>query len=262
VTLESLREESAKLVGITRYMVSQYGKAILARDSDARGFLTDVYLRGHPEERGKNLLVPTIPCVPLSELFPGIGSARLKLLARYDWLLADRFDRGADNLLCPKELLALCALVAHLKPASIFEIGTYRGATIANLALNAPEGARLRTLDKDLVELEDSEVVATFQGKGIERIHSDSKLYDYSPLHGSVDLVFVDGWHSNPEVDRDTENALKLVSPGGVIVWHDYNREYPDVVDCLRRLSRRLPLAQARDTALVIARMSAPPGPP
>jgi len=37
------------------------------------------------------------------------------------------------------------------------------------------------------------------------------------------DIIFVDGLHESQQVDRDIQNALKHLSPGGVIVMHDCN---------------------------------------
>lgn len=35
------------------------------------------------------------------------------------------------------------------------------------------------------------------------------------------DIIFIDGDHSHPQVLRDIENALAVLSPGGAIVMHD-----------------------------------------
>lgn len=37
------------------------------------------------------------------------------------------------------------------------------------------------------------------------------------------DIIFIDGLHESQQVDRDIQNALKHLSPGGVIVMHDCN---------------------------------------
>lgn len=37
------------------------------------------------------------------------------------------------------------------------------------------------------------------------------------------DIIFIDGLHESQQVDRDIENALKHLSPGGTIVMHDCN---------------------------------------
>jgi len=44
------------------------------------------------------------------------------------------------------------------------------------------------------------------------------------------DLVFIDGDHHSPVVDRDVENYFKLVRLGGIFCGHDYkNTAFPAV---------------------------------
>lgn len=40
---------------------------------------------------------------------------------------------------------------------------------------------------------------------------------------GTYDLVFIDGLHTAEQVQKDFENALKILSPNGFIVLHDCN---------------------------------------
>ena len=40
----------------------------------------------------------------------------------------------------------------------------------------------------------------------------------------AFDLCFVDGGHSELQVDHDTRQALRLVRPGGLIAWHDWGQ--------------------------------------
>lgn len=40
----------------------------------------------------------------------------------------------------------------------------------------------------------------------------------------AFDLCFVDGAHSQEQVDWDSRQALRLVRPGGVIAWHDWRQ--------------------------------------
>lgn len=37
------------------------------------------------------------------------------------------------------------------------------------------------------------------------------------------DIIFIDGLHKSEQVDRDIQNALKHLNPGGTIVMHDCN---------------------------------------
>ena len=63
--------------------------------------------------------------------------------------------------------------------------------------------------------------------------------FDYSPYHGRVDFVFIDGNHSIRYVASDTEQALKMLAPGGVILWHDYEQIHPKLVRYIDSLTER-----------------------
>ncbi len=39
-----------------------------------------------------------------------------------------------------------------------------------------------------------------------------------------LDILFIDGGHSNQTVERDTVNYVPLVAPEGYIIWHDMKR--------------------------------------
>lgn len=53
---------------------------------------------------------------------------------------------------------------------------------------------------------------------------SDAFFTDVVPtLKIMFDVVFVDGLHTADQVDRDIQNALKYLAPGGFIVLHDCN---------------------------------------
>lgn len=138
------------------------------------------------------------------------------------------------------ELKVICQIVLKHRPSVIFEIGTFEGRTTLNMALNAPE-AQIYTLDLPAAELSNTKMKiereeeayvnkvqsgARFVGHPaaarIQQLYGDSATFDFSPYYGTVDLMFVDGSHAYEYVISDTENALKLVKKGGVILWHDY----------------------------------------
>ena len=136
----------------------------------------------------------------------------------------------------------LAALCRALEAKTFFEIGTNRGRTAWTVARNNPE-CQLFTLDLPSreslasvafdVNASDRDFFAgewdrgeAFRGtpeeQQITALEGDSATFDYSPYVGQMDVVFVDGAHSYAYVKSDTERALQLVSPNGVIVWDDY----------------------------------------
>ncbi len=140
------------------------------------------------------------------------------------------------------DIVNLCLLVKTLKPANIFEIGTFHGYGALHLALNAPQ-ANVFTLDLpkgvmpalDRTSVDDVHIkladrgrpplLANYEaGQRVACLKGDSAPFDYCPYHGKVDLFFIDGAHSYAYVRNDTMKALECCHPGSVIAWHDYGR--------------------------------------
>jgi predicted O-methyltransferase YrrM len=138
------------------------------------------------------------------------------------------------------EPLVLSALSQLLECERIFELGTYRGDTTWLLAHNLPT-ARIYTLDfasrqdaaRAELELTDwadyfttwergTRFSDTPEARRITQLYGDSATFDFSPYHGSIDLVFVDASHSYSYVKSDTEAAFRMLSELGTIVWDDY----------------------------------------
>jgi hypothetical protein len=52
-------------------------------------------------------------------------------------------------------------------------------------------------------------------------------------------------------VKSDTENALKILARGGVVVWHDYG-QIPSVSRCVDEFAGRLKARALRGTRLAV----------
>ena len=161
--------------------------------------------------------------------------------------------------------LAILALAAReVVPGSeIIEIGTFDGRTALNLAINAPPGVSIATLDlpadqPSALAIEQSErryvdkpaPGARLRSCGgpwrpyaerVVQLRGDSATFDWSPHVGRAGLVFVDGSHAYDYVRKDSETAMRLVRPGGVVLWHDYG-VWPGVNQALEELDARLGL--------------------
>jgi predicted O-methyltransferase YrrM len=140
------------------------------------------------------------------------------------------------------ESIVINKLVKQASPRGIFEIGTFDGGTTLAMAANSGEAVQIFTLDLPKSELENTkfevcgkekqyiekpESGARFKGtvyqRQITQLFGDSASFDYSPYHGTIDVVFIDGSHAYDYVKSDTENALKLLrNSRGLILWHDY----------------------------------------
>lgn len=175
----------------------------------------------------------------------------------------------------PNETQTLATLVCHRQPKTIFEIGTYSGFTTLHFACNSPEDCKIYTLDlppdfelrdKRNYSYDDLMVVELSKknidrrvykqdpaGRKITELFGDSKIFDFSPYYGKMDLVFIDGNHSYQYVQSDTENAFKMLSPEGVIVWHDFDYIiHRDVFKYLNSLAGRRQIYSIRHTRFAI----------
>lgn len=169
----------------------------------------------------------------------------------------------------------LATLVKELAPQTIFEIGTYNGFTTLHLAVNSPQSCRIFTLDlppdydvqkvggssyDDLlvIKLSQKTINQRFYKKHplenkITELYGDSLVYNFSDHFGKMDIVFIDGNHSLAYVKSDTENALKMISDHGVIVWHDFDYIiHKDVFTYLNELSNKYPIYSVPHTRFAI----------
>jgi hypothetical protein len=174
-----------------------------------------------------------------------------------------------DGVMPIEELMVLCRIVRLYRPDVIFEIGTYRGGTTVQLAANSratiytldlPSGdggeeVRLKHQQADLdvyPERPGEYFHGTVYQDRINQLLGDSLSFDYAPYRKRAGMVFVDGCHHYEFVASDSRNALTMLAPGGVILWHDYAPYAPGVVQALDELSREIPLIHLAGTSLVI----------
>lgn len=182
------------------------------------------------------------------------------------------------------ETWILCNLAKRAR--LLFEFGTATGKTTYLLARNAPADARIVTLTLDprtvasyraaagdesaarVSALEES-VFETFMYTGspvagkITQHYGDSKAFDESPYLARCDFVFVDGAHAYSYVVSDSRKALRMVRPGGVVLWHDYSgpRGAHGVFRALNELSTEIELLHLAGTTLVFHRKPHAPRP-
>jgi hypothetical protein len=167
-------------------------------------------------------------------------------------------------------------LAAAKRPKTVFEIGTYLGASALTFALNTdsdcqiftvdlPDSTAVDTLsggDKRLVEKAMSNVGAAFKNHPlsfrIRQIRADSAAMKVSDFLNdrSVDLFYIDGGHSYQCVSRDTETAFSCLAADGLLVWDDYNWIFPDLRSFLQRLAQTRPLVRIEDTQYVVCHPS------
>jgi predicted O-methyltransferase YrrM len=200
---------------------------------------------------------PLLPSVAVTERFPGIDLSQVELL----------FPLPRPGGVSVEELIILACLVRHLKPKRLVEIGTAEGRTTLNLALHSPPDAEVITFDLPPTHLGATvtESGLNYRQMGISEpgclfrehplsakirlILADSTQFDWSPFERSVDFVFIDGAHDYESVRKDSQNALRIVRPGGVILWHDYG-VMDGVTLCLNEQAEQLPIVWLKGTTL------------
>jgi predicted O-methyltransferase YrrM len=147
----------------------------------------------------------------------------------------------------PSELYCLAVIARIRQPRTIFEFGTYDGATTRWLAQVAPH-AEIFTIDLPLElrgEWESATLVDRSSGgdglgarfrdtaaaSRITQLLGDSRTYDFTEYFGSMDLIVVDADHAYESARSDTESALNMLSTRGVVIWDDY--VWPGVVQAV-----------------------------
>lgn len=179
-----------------------------------------------------------LPRVAVEDLLPETGEVR----AHFAFL--PKTNASVSVL----EFVSLVLLLKRTAGGNIFEFGTYKGASITQLALNVSPGARIYTLDLPEqssptafdISFQKDATIARETGKGalvpadirprIIFLKQDSATFDESPYRDQIDFVFVDGAHNRDYVRNDSEKGWRMLRPGGIIAWHDFVPADPDVV--------------------------------
>jgi predicted O-methyltransferase YrrM len=128
----------------------------------------------------------------------------------------------------PTDLLLLKGLAGKFDECRYFEIGTWRGESVANVAQIADH-----CLTIDLPETEKRQLgfdetyineYARFSKnlQNVKHLQVNTAALDFASL-GKFDLVFIDGDHHYNTIVRDTRNVLSNnIHEKSIIVWHDY----------------------------------------
>ena len=169
---------------------------------------------------------------------------------------------------------ALCRVAGMIKPDAIaVEVGSRLGGSAKIILDHAPSIKRLYCFDtewrqpinrgirepwmdpmREHWQLDDYETCLQFA----QHLLKDYPMVRLLPLYSpddigwwseTVDFIFEDSSHVNPQLRDNLDFWVPLVKSGGIIAGHDYSETWPDVVNEVNALSHRLGAAlQVQDT--------------
>lgn len=124
----------------------------------------------------------------------------------------------------------LQSIVRRTQECRYFEIGTWRGESVANVCAYAHSCVTLNLPLDDMPADYRSQVGMYSTSKdNVKQIFGDSRQMDFSSM-GKYDVVFIDGDHRYEYVKNDTQKVYNhLLHKNSIVVWHDYGNSPEDV---------------------------------
>ncbi len=136
----------------------------------------------------------------------------------------------------PTDLALLKKLAGRFPGCSYFEIGTWRGESVANVALVAGKCFTLNLSGKEMQEKGLSQRYIDLHRffsrdlPNVTHLEGNTLTFDFKSLNRKFDLIFIDGDHRYEMVKNDTGKVFRnLVHDKSIVVWHDYARN-PETV--------------------------------
>ncbi|HET9426322.1 MAG TPA: class I SAM-dependent methyltransferase [Gemmatimonadaceae bacterium] len=231
----------------------------------------------HLQRRRRRMRVQwPIRTVPLSDLDPVFRTNELGPTLDTEVAFVGRGPLVVPGGTSDAEAWVLATVAKKAK--RIFEFGTCSGKTTYLVARNSPPDAVVTTItlapaqageyvkeegdDRRNIRAALRESKLThflYNGTPVEpkvrQLFGDSKAFDETPFLDSCDLIFVDGSHAYSYVMSDSRKALRMIRPGGLILWHDYvGPEEEGVFRGMNELAQTLPLVHVEGTSFVAYR--------
>ena len=136
----------------------------------------------------------------------------------------------------PTDIMLLAGLAQDIPECRYFEIGTWRGESVATVSSRAKECFTLCLTDEQMRRMGmhehtiRSHLLFSKQIPNVTHLRGDSRSFDFGSMERKFDLIFIDGDHHYDFVLQDTRKVFRhLAHENSVVVWHDYGF-YPDRV--------------------------------
>jgi hypothetical protein len=205
--------------------VGRFGKVMKAVLSQPKYFFRALEQEAENENWAKRAMaLPSVPEVAFKDLVP---SSRISLRTI-------TFRAGGSSV---PDYLLLAGLCQQYRSCRYFEIGTFLGESIANMAPFCESCVSLSARDEEFAETEEAALEARQVSRmfskpltNVKHLYADSTKYDFGQISERFDVIFVDGCHDYPYVVSDTRNAVKLVrNDNSIVVFHDAKNVYNEI---------------------------------
>jgi hypothetical protein len=134
-----------------------------------------------------------------------------------------------DGSSLPTYMMLLAGLAEQIQDCSYFEIGTWRGESVATVSPRALSCHTLCLSDEEMQQrgMHPGIIVSHMQFsanlENVTQLRGDSREFDFARLDRIFDVIFIDGDHHYDFVLNDTKNVFRhLVHEKSIVVWHDY----------------------------------------
>jgi len=129
----------------------------------------------------------------------------------------------------PTDLALLRILALRYEKCKYFEIGTWRGESVANVAEVAEECTSMNLSEEEMTEIGldplyiDQHAMFSEELNNVTHLKENSLDFDFNSMNRRFDLIFIDGDHHFDSICKDSSNIFKhLVHENSIVVWHDY----------------------------------------
>lgn len=156
------------------------------------------------------------------------------------------YDLSIPGYMPEQDLIYISELAAQVpKNGVIVELGSHKGRSAVAWAASCDPSVTVYCIDT-FFSL-DMDEPAFF-----EEFKENTKQYDniipivgWSPVGMNfskipIDLFFNDGAHSNPYDWNNIQYFLQFIKPGGLLVGHDHESSWPDIIENVQRLEQML----------------------